>query len=142
MVKVNREALAKYLIETAQERFEWGVCDCVTFAVTGAEFAWDVDLLSHLPSWDNKEEALLKIKEYGNDLREAANKGLPSAGCSIVKDPQPGDIVVADTPGGITFCLCIDTTLMAAMSKNGILFFPIKGDIWRYTGWEIPYQQL
>ena len=134
VVKLNREALAAYLINTASERFEWGVCDCVTFSAMGAEAAWNTNILDFFPNWNNETEASQRIREYGKDLREAGSRCLLAAGCSKVQYPQPGDIAIADLTVGITFCLCIDDKMMAAMSKNGILFFPVKGDIWRFTG--------
>ena len=131
MVNINNKALSDYLIDISSEGFEWGVCDCVTFAVTGAGYAWNINLSELLPNWHDEASAKKVIRSLGKDLREASHNHLPKMGLCLVETPQAGDIAVANLSCGITFCLCINNKMMAAMSKNGILFYPVSGEIWR-----------
>ena len=92
MTTENKPTLAEYLTDRLDMPFEWGVNDCVTFAVGWLEIKHNKDWLSQYKPWSGAKEALRIVESLGG-LVKMFDDNLISVSPLMAQD---GDITYKD----------------------------------------------
>ncbi len=76
--------------------FKWGSWDCCKFANAVIKAMTGEDLIPEKLKWENEEEAMRSIKEYGKTLSKSIEKACKAKGLQKIDKAfmQKGDLVV------------------------------------------------
>lgn len=105
--------LPDYIAARLQAPFEWGVHDCVCFAVGWVEAATGIDYLSEYRPWNDAEQAKAAIERAGG-LELAFDRHLQRILPSFAKD---GDLTLVD---GTAYLF--SGAQIVGPGKNGLIF--------------------
>jgi hypothetical protein len=92
MTQALKMTFVEYLTNHLDSKFEWGKCDCVTFAIGWMEIKHNKDFLSQYKPWTSAKEALRIVDSLGglvkmfNDNLEQINPLLAQDGDITFKD--------------------------------------------------------
>ena len=133
------ELLVEYLDRRKDERFQWGVMDCCTFACDWVEEITGVDPMAELRHKYSgpitAQKAMIRFTESGDGLAACAQKLAFKYGFNEVKpsEAQRGDVVLIDFGSALALGIVGPDHHLHGAGPQGIVTVPLEAALraWR-----------